>query len=181
LPCIFEHGAGLYLPTVFRYDFEPRLGPDFFAHLAHVRALLYEPLLRPGLAFVQPGKEATMSLYPLGNLSVDELAERATELVPADWSVARNVHGVEVRPRGIDKGLGAERLSEVTGVGFEALAGIGDSDPDLSYLRRVAFGAAPSNATPAVRVGVAYVASAAFGDGLLEILELIERRNSTVR
>jgi hydroxymethylpyrimidine pyrophosphatase-like HAD family hydrolase len=181
LPCIFEHGAGLYVPTRFRYEFEPRLGPDYFARLAHVRALLDGPLLRTGRAFVQPGKEATMSLYPLGSMSVGELAHAAAEVVPGDWTVAENVHGVEVRPRGIDKGVGAERLTASIGVGFEALAGIGDSDPDLSYLRRVAFSAAPRNATRGVQEDVNYVAAADFGDGLLEILELIEGRNTEVR
>jgi 3-deoxy-D-manno-octulosonate 8-phosphate phosphatase KdsC-like HAD superfamily phosphatase len=177
LPCIFEHGAGLYSPTAFTYDFEPRLGPDYFARLAHVRALLEPELLRPGRAFVQPGKEATMSLYPLDGMSVARLAEAAAEVVPADWTVAQNVHGVEVRPRGIDKGVGAERLCASLGITFDSLTGIGDSDPDLSYLRRVAFSAAPNNATPGVREAVAYVAAGAFGDGLLEILERVEQRN----
>jgi hypothetical protein len=26
LPCIFEHGAGLFFPTTFRYEFDARLG-----------------------------------------------------------------------------------------------------------------------------------------------------------
>jgi hydroxymethylpyrimidine pyrophosphatase-like HAD family hydrolase len=181
LPCIFEHGAGLYVPTAFRYDFEPRLGPDYFARLAQVRAALEGPLLRTGRAFVQPGKEATMSLYPLGGTSVAQLTQLAAGLVPADWTVAQNVHGVEVRPRGIDKGVGAERLCAILSISFAALAGIGDSDPDLSYLRRVAFSAAPNNATPGVKRGVQHIASAAFGDGLLEILDFIERRNRSFR
>lgn len=177
LPCIFEHGAGLFFPSEFRYEFDARLGPDFSARLASVRAALDGPLLRTGKAFVQPGKEATMSLYPLGKTSVDELAALAERYVPADWSVARNVHGVEVRPHGIDKGVGARRLSEALGVRFEAFAGVGDSDPDLSYLRLVGFSAAPNNATPGVKEAVGYVARGSFGDGLLEILERIEQFN----
>jgi hydroxymethylpyrimidine pyrophosphatase-like HAD family hydrolase len=177
LPCIFEHGAGLYYPSAFRYTFDARLGPDYSARLGAVRAALDGELLQTGRAFVQPGKEATMTLYPLGGTSVDELWEVARRLVPADWSAERNVHGVEVRPRGINKGLGAQRLAGALGLDLAAMAGVGDSDPDLSYLRHVGLSAAPKNATPGVQQGVEYVARAAYGEGLLEILTMLERRN----
>jgi len=177
LPCIFEHGAGLYLPSVFRYLFDPQLGADYSARLAAVRAALDGPLLRSGRAFVQPGKEATMSLYPLGDQSVAAVCEAARGLVPHDWDVERNLHGVEVRPHGISKGLGAQRLSQLLGIPLDHMAGVGDSDPDLSYLRQVGFSAAPNNASPAVQQGVDYVAEAAYGAGLLDILRRIEQRN----
>src|SRR5438105_5124911 len=130
LPCIFEHGAGLFFPTTFRYAFDAELGPDYAARLARLRAALEAPLLQANRAFVQPGKEATMTLYPLGDASLEELVEAATRFAPEDWGVQRNVHGVEVRPHGIDKGLGARRLGELLGLSFEAMAGVGDSDPD---------------------------------------------------
>jgi hypothetical protein len=40
LPCIFEHGAGLFFPTTFLYEFDPRLGGDYAARLASLRAAL---------------------------------------------------------------------------------------------------------------------------------------------
>jgi 3-deoxy-D-manno-octulosonate 8-phosphate phosphatase KdsC-like HAD superfamily phosphatase len=184
LPCIFEHGAGLFFPLAFRYEFDARLGPDYSARLARLRATLAEPLIKAGRAFVQPGKEATMTLYPLGETSVDQLCELATlavaEVAP-DFGVARNVHGVELRPAGIDKGTGARRLAQLLDLPLSALAGVGDSDPDLSFLKLqpapLGFSAAPANATPAVRQAVDYVAQASFGAGLLEIVHLIEQRN----
>jgi hydroxymethylpyrimidine pyrophosphatase-like HAD family hydrolase len=183
LPCIFEHGAGLFFPTTFLYEFDARLGPDYAARLARLRAALDEPLIRTKRAFVQPGKEATMTLYPqgpLGKTSVDELTalvEGVVARVAPEFGVARNVHGVEVRPRGIDKGTGSQRLTELLELPLQALAGVGDSDPDLSFLNRVGLSAAPSNATPAVRQHVMYLANASFGDGLLEIVALVEQRN----
>jgi 3-deoxy-D-manno-octulosonate 8-phosphate phosphatase KdsC-like HAD superfamily phosphatase len=55
---------------------------------------------------------------------------------------------------------------------------VGDSDPDLAFLDNcVGLSAAPSNATPTVRQHVMYVANASFGDGLLEIVALVEQRN----
>jgi hydroxymethylpyrimidine pyrophosphatase-like HAD family hydrolase len=180
LPCIFEHGAGLFFPTTCRYEFDARLGPDYSARLARLRAALDEPLIKTGRAFVQPGKEATMTLYPLGTTTVGELFQTTTALVPdvaPEFDVARNVNGVEVRPRGIDKGTGVDRVSELLEIAPDAIAGVGDSDPDLSFLRKVGFSAAPANATPAVRQAVTYVARAPFGQGLLEIVALVERAN----
>ena len=183
LPCIFEHGAGLFFPTTFLYEFDRRLGPDYAARLAKLRAALDKPLIRSGRAFVQPGKEATMTLYPqgaLGETSVDELTklvEAVVARVAPEFGVARNIHGIEVRPRGIDKGTGARRLAELLELPLPALAGVGDSDPDLAFLNGVGLSAAPANATATVRQHVMYVANASFGDGLLEIVALVEQRN----
>jgi hydroxymethylpyrimidine pyrophosphatase-like HAD family hydrolase len=146
--------------------------------------VLAEPLIKAGRAFVQPGKEATMTLYPLAGTSVDELCELAraavAEVAP-EFGVAPNVHGVEVRPLGVDKGSGARRLAELLDLPLAAMAGVGDSDPDLSFLKLtpdpIGFSAAPANATFAVRQAVDYVAEAPFGVGLLEIVSLIEQRN----
>jgi hydroxymethylpyrimidine pyrophosphatase-like HAD family hydrolase len=184
LPCIFEHGAGLFFPTTFLYEFDRRLGPDYAGRLAKLRAALDQPLIQSGRAFVQPGKEATMTLYPtgvLGETSVDQLTalvEAVVARVAPEYGVARNVYGVEVRPRGIDKGTGARRLAALLEIPLRALAGVGDSDPDLAFLDNcVGLSAAPSNATPTVRQHVMYVASASFGEGLLEIVALVEQRN----
>jgi hydroxymethylpyrimidine pyrophosphatase-like HAD family hydrolase len=180
LPCIFEHGAGLFFPTAFRYEFDTRLGSDYAARLSRLRAALHTPLLDGGHAFVQPGKEATMTLYPQGGFTVDDLLRVAETLVPQvapEFGVARNVNGVEVRPIGVDKGTGAARIADLLGIPLATMAGVGDSDPDLSYLSRVGFSAAPANATPAVRQNVDYVARESFGAGLLEIVTLVERRN----
>jgi hydroxymethylpyrimidine pyrophosphatase-like HAD family hydrolase len=173
LPCVFEHGAGLFLPTTFRFEFDP---PNYAARLGRLRATIDEALIQSGRAFVQPGKEATMTLYPLGSTSVDDLFQVTTELV-ADFDVEQNVKGVEVRPRGIDKGVGALRVGGQLDLPMAAMAGVGDSDPDLSFLRKVGFSAAPANATQTVRAAVNYVAEQPFGAGLLEIVTLVEHRN----
>ena len=124
-----------------------------------------------------------MTLYPrgpLGTTSVGELTELVEAVVARvapEFGVARNVHGVEVRPRGIDKGSGACRIAELLEIPLQAMAGVGDSDPDLAFLNCVGLSAAPSNATPRVRQHVRYVADASFGGGLLEIVALVEQRN----
>jgi hypothetical protein len=177
LPCIFEHGAGLFFPRAFRYAFDPLLGPDYSARLAQLRAALDAPVLHSGKAFVQPGKEATMTLYPLGGTTVDEVHSLAQRFVPDGFGVERNVQGVEVRPHGIDKGLGLRRLADLLDLPLTQIAGVGDSDPDLSFLGLVGRSAAPANASPAVRAAVQYVSDAPFGSGLLEILRSLEKFN----
>jgi hydroxymethylpyrimidine pyrophosphatase-like HAD family hydrolase len=180
LPCIFEHGAGLFFPETFLYEFDRRLGLDYSARLARLRGALDGPLIQTGRAFVQPGKEATMTLYPLGGTSLDDLVEIVTAIVrwaAPEFDVARNVNGIELRPLGINKGTGADRFAEILGLPLEAMAGVGDSDPDLSYLNQIGFSAAPANATPAVCRCVMYLATGSFGAGLLEIVTRVERCN----
>jgi hydroxymethylpyrimidine pyrophosphatase-like HAD family hydrolase len=177
LPCIFEHGAGLFFPREFRYAFDPLLGPDYAARLARLRAALHDTVLAPGKAFVQPGKEATMTLYPLGETTLDELFQLAVVAAGDSFSVAKNVLGIELRPPGIDKVLGVHRIADLLELPLDAVAGIGDSDPDLSFLRACGFSAAPANASPGVRAAVDYVSPASFGDGLLDVLERILKRN----
>jgi hypothetical protein len=174
LPCLFEHGAGMLEPRRFRFSFNPVLGPHPWRGMAAVRAALDEPLLSSGRAFVQPGKEATMTLYPLGSTSVAELADlaaRALAVAGSSFRVTENVHGVEIRPPGIDKGGGARWLARRIGVSLPQFAGVGDADDDLTFLELVGFPAAPANATPRVRLAVRHVASVPHGEGLLEILE----------
>lgn len=184
LPCIFEHGAGVFYPTTFLYDFDPRLGTDYAARLAQVRAALHGRLLANGRAFVQPGKEASMTLYPLPGTRLDDVEQVAREVLERlapDFDVARNVNGIELRPSGIDKGTGAARIAHALDLPLTDFAGVGDSDPDLSFLDRVGFSAAPANATPMVRERVMFVAQQTFGQGLLEIVTLVERRNRGAR
>ena len=73
---------------------------------------------------------------------------------------------------------GARWLADQIGVSLSQFAGVGDSDPDLGFLRLVRHSAAPANATPAVRAAVDYVAARAHGLGLLEIVERIIQRQA---
>lgn len=176
LPCLFEHGAGMLEPRRFRFTLNPLLGPGPWRQLGALREILDDGLLSSGRAFVQPGKEATLTLYPLGSTTVDELAEAAADAVAragSHFRVIPNIRGVEVRPPGIDKGVGARWLAQELGIPLQAVAGVGDADDDLTFLRLVGYPAAPANATPAVRSAARYVSARPFGEGLLEILEHI--------
>ena len=184
LPCLFEHGAGMLQPRSFRFTFSPLVGPAPWRAVAAVREALDE-LLDSGRAFVQPGKEATLTLYPLGSTTVAELATAAESAVAqagSPFKVTPNIRGVELRPPGIDKGMGTRWLADELGIALPAFAGVGDADDDLTFLRLVGYPAAPANASASVRSMAQYVSGRPFGEGLLEILEhLVEvnRRRAT--
>lgn len=183
LPCSFEHGAGLFDPVRFRYSFHPALGDEYALRLCALRSALMEPVFRAGLAFAQPGKEASMSLFPLGGTPLATIAAVARRVV-ADlggaFEVAENVTGIELRPAGIDKGAGARWLSDLLNLPLDQFAGVGDSQPDLTFLSIVGYPAAPANAVPIVKEGVQDVASLPYGAGLLEIIDRIIARNRSL-
>jgi hydroxymethylpyrimidine pyrophosphatase-like HAD family hydrolase len=178
LPCSFEHGAGLFFPRAFQYVFHPRLPDDHFAQVAALRGALN----LKGRAFVQPGKEAMLTLFPLGDTPLESLAEQAETAVSRlglCFTVELNATGVEVRPRGIDKGEGCRWMTSLLNAGVEQVCGVGDTDPDLAYLTLpgLGFSGAPSNATAKVKAAVRYVSRAQDGEGLLEIISEVGRRN----
>jgi hydroxymethylpyrimidine pyrophosphatase-like HAD family hydrolase len=182
LPCIFEHGAGMLEPRAFRFSFNPVLGSAPWRAVAQIRELLDEPLLAPGRAFVQPGKEATLTLYPVAGATVAEVAVLARAALAeegVDFRVVANIRGVELRPPGIDKGAGARWLTGELGIPLERFAGVGDADDDLAFLELVGFPATPANGSPAVRAMARYVAAKPFGDGLLEILDHLAAVNGS--
>jgi 3-deoxy-D-manno-octulosonate 8-phosphate phosphatase KdsC-like HAD superfamily phosphatase len=184
LPCLFEHGAGMLNPRGFRFTFNPGLGASPWRAVAAMREAL-DGLVSSGRAFVQPGKEATLTLYPLGPMTVGELAaaaEMAAAQAGSTFRVTPNIRGVELRPPGIDKGAGALWLAEHLGIPLRSFAGVGDADDDLTFLRVVGYSAAPANASSSVRSTARYVATRPFGEGLVEILEHlldVNRRVST--
>jgi hypothetical protein len=162
--------------------FHPRLGDDHFDRVAAVRGALD---LR-GRAFVQPGKEAMLTLFPLGGTPLSALADAARDAVGRlglDFVVELNATGVEVRPEGIDKGEGCRWLAELLNLSLAQIGGVGDSDPDLAYLGLpgLGFAGCPSNATPRLKEAVSYVSQADDGDGLLEMLEQVQARNRACR
>ncbi len=177
-PAIYENGAGLYFPQTYRFATSPLITPEVREALGHVRQALLERVVAPGLGHLQPGKEISLSVYPVLPTSVRELRRLVQEsLQPyAAWyAVAVSVTCVDVIPRGVDKGTGVRWLAEETGVGLSQIGGVGDSPGDLPFLTRVGFAAAPANANPEVKARVHYVSPFEDGEGVVDILERLVR------
>ncbi|MFQ6057338.1 MAG: HAD family hydrolase [Anaerolineae bacterium] len=173
-PGIYENGGGLYFPREYRFVENPLITTEMREVLGRVKRALRTEVVEPGLGYFQPGKEVSLSLYPLPGTTVGQLYRHVTRALRpyTAWYVAEeSATCVNVIPRGVDKGTGVRWLSEETGVPLSRIGGVGDSTSDLKFLTLVGFAAAPANATPAVKERVHYVSPFENGEGLIDILE----------
>jgi hypothetical protein len=172
LPAIFENGAGLYLPNSYQFLSHPHLGDG--AAMQAVRFRLEETLVRSGQAFLQPGKEYSLSIFPKNPAERDRLYDiTANAIGPLGQEVELTYSAscLNINPRGIDKGKGLQFLADETGYVFGDMLGVGDSDIDLPFLTLVGQSAAPANANEKVKNLVDFVAPRTENEGVQDILE----------
>ncbi len=176
LPAVCEHGAMLYVPEGHRFLRHSALDEAARTALAEIKAMLEREVVEAGLGYLQPGKETSLTLFPVGPIgttSLEPLHNRLAELVArtgAPYAVIDTFSCVNLVPRGLNKGQGVRWLAEMIDVPLAQMAGIGDSDSDLAFLQLVSTSAAPINATPTVRQAVDYVSPCSNGEGFLDIL-----------
>jgi HAD superfamily hydrolase (TIGR01484 family) len=173
LPCIYENGAGLYFPDSYRFAEHPAITVTVREALMAAKRTLYTQLISPGLAYFQPGKEVSLTLYPLPGMTVDRLRQLAAQALASFdgvLSVHASVSCVDITPTGIDKGQGVRWLSEQVGISLAHMGGIGDSPSDLKFLELVAHSGAPANAAAEVKRRVEYLSPYKNGDGVVDIL-----------
>jgi HAD superfamily hydrolase (TIGR01484 family) len=179
LPALAEHGGLLCSPVDYHFARHPLL-EGAGDTLEALRAAVQARLVRPGLGFLQPGKETMLTFFPAVGVTFDAvllIAREINEPYVEQFDVEYNRTCVEFRRRGVNKGGGTAWLADLIGLPLTALAGIGDSESDLSFLGVVGFPSAPANAIPAVQAHVAYVAAQPDVRGVLEIIAKIEFAN----
>jgi HAD superfamily hydrolase (TIGR01484 family) len=173
LPGIYENGGGLYFPREYRFAENPCITLAMRRALPEIKAILRREVVETGLGHFQPGKEVSLTLYPLGQVSVHELylsTIEALETFNAGYIVQASVSCVDITPKGVDKGDGVRWLSRETGIPLSQIGGIGDSASDLKFLRVIGRSAAPANAAAEVKAAVDYVSPYEDGDGVMDIL-----------
>jgi HAD superfamily hydrolase (TIGR01484 family) len=173
LPGIYENGGGLYFPREYRFVENPLITAEMRGALAETKATLRREIVETGLGHFQPGKEVSLSLYPLDQVSVHELYLATVEALAAcraDYIPHEAMSCVDIVPRGVDKGVGVRWLSRETGIPLDQIGGIGDSTSDLKFLSIIGCSAAPSNAADEVKASVDYVSPYEDGDGVVDIL-----------
>lgn len=171
LPGIFENGAGLYVPAGYRFLVHPAVGDGLEFKAARLR--LEEGLVQTGLAFIQPGKDYSLSLFAHNPAETGRLADWAVTVLGPLRDAVDLVYAascLNVLPRGVDKGRGIEFLAAQTGYALEEMLGVGDAEVDLPFLARVGYSAAPANANPEVKRRVQYVAPRPTAGGVRDIL-----------
>jgi hydroxymethylpyrimidine pyrophosphatase-like HAD family hydrolase len=172
-PGIYENGCGLYFPDGYRFVEHPSISAETRQALVEAKNILYREVVIPGLGHFQPGKEASLTLYPLAGTRVSRLFQAVADVFAGQgtlFAVKASVSCVDVTPAGIDKGAGVRWLSEETGIPLSQMGGIGDSTSDLTFLRLVGQSAAPANATAEVKAAVGYTSAYDDGDGVVDIL-----------
>ena len=173
MPGIYENGCGLYFPDEYRFVEHRLITAPVREALAAARVTLYRQVVVPGRGYFQPGKEASLTLYPRPGTSVDALYETVADVLSghgAAFVVQASVSCVDVMPAGIDKGAGVRWLSEELVLPLADVGGIGDSPGDLTFLRLLGQSAAPANAAAEVKAAVDYVSPYKNGDGVVDII-----------
>lgn len=173
LPGIYENGCGLYIPGCYRFIEHPAIASETHRALIEAKAILHRKVIIAGLGYFQPGKEASLTLYPLPGVSVTRLFRVVANVLVehgTTFTVQASISCVDVTPAGIDKGSGVRWLAEETSIPLLHMGGVGDSTSDLAFLRLVGRSAAPANAAVDVKAAVGYTSAHGNGDGVVDIL-----------
>lgn len=133
---------------------------------------------------LQLGKVASLSVFPVGDgyefeelvVDVEAMIDEAGLALDVDPST----DCVNVLVPGVDKRSGFTWLLDEVGVPAEAVAGIGDSVGDVSWLTACGVSVAPSNAVPEVKARVTRVFGAPDVRAALDAYLWLVERNRRV-
>jgi hydroxymethylpyrimidine pyrophosphatase-like HAD family hydrolase len=177
-PSVYENGAGLYIPEPYSFKWHPAITPATQARLAQLQTVLHETLVAADLAYFQPGKTASLSLFPREGVSLGTIAEEAGRLARdfgGEFIIEETASCLNVIVRVLDKAEGVRWLARETGISLSAMAGVGDSESDLKFMRLLGWMAAPANAQASVKQLAHYTSPYEDGPGLVDILARLPR------
>jgi hydroxymethylpyrimidine pyrophosphatase-like HAD family hydrolase len=179
VPAIFENGAGLYFPENYGFAWNPSIPASARRTMLCVRELVERDVVQAGIGYVQPGKEMALTLFPMPGYTLDHVGQAAAAALDGESLGCRvevSVTSVGIWLHGVNKGEGVKWLAEETRTPLESIVGVGDAPGDLFFLKLVGFSAAPANAEPEVKACVDYLSPHENGQGLLDIVEHVLRR-----
>jgi phosphoglycolate phosphatase (TIGR01487 family) len=94
------------------------------------------------------------------------LAHFDTNITVLDTSFA-----IHLQKAGINKGETLKLIAKEMGLSLPHIVAIGDSINDIEMISSVGYGACVGNSTPELKSAATYCASAAYGDGFVEIID----------
>ena len=171
LPGVYENGAGIFVPADYRFMTLPGLG-EYLDGFADVTSRLAETLIQDQIAYFQPGKHYSLTLFaydPSRTSELKDLTAQALGPLSERVDLVYSTSCLNILPRGVDKGKGLAHLAGMVEIPLQNTLGVGDSDVDLPFLRLVGHSAAPANANSNVKDLVEYVSSAETVDGVRDI------------
>ena len=77
----------------------------------------------------------------------------------------------EISPRGVDKGVGLQKLCEATGIPIAQAIAVGDEGNDVAMIRAAGLGVAMGNAPERIRAEADLVTADCDHDGVAEVIE----------
>jgi len=184
LPSLFESGCGMYLPgrpLGQDYVFHPSLEDEETQSAARdFKTWADRELVSTrGAGFIL-GKRYALSYAPAPSSDVEELLA-ATDALPDDLArrffITRSIGVLDVTPRPVHKGTGVLWLLDYCQrhLGLDIMpanvVAVGDSYNDVPMFEAVEVACAVANASPYVKERVDYVAEAATGLGVAEVVE----------
>lgn len=148
-------------------------------------AVLYDPAKQrctrlgdpPPLPFVEMLKRRGVNPLSVGQVVVatrephDQIVRKTIDEMDLDLRIVMNKGGVMVLPSGVDKASGLKEALKELGYSFSAVAGVGDAENDLTFLKRCGYSAAVANALDSVKQEVGLVLTKERGEGVIEFAE----------
>lgn len=163
---------------------------DLFEYVvAENGALLYSPAADdektlaapPSQKFITALRERGVSPLTVGRVIVATREPHETQVLETirdlglELQVIFNKGAVMVLPAGVNKATGLAQALDRMNVPARSAVGVGDAENDHAFLATCGFSAAVANALPALKEEVNWVASAAFGAGVEELIGMLIR------
>lgn len=178
LPCVAEMGVWLYDPRDNRFLIDPGIRAEHLAAVREATGWIERDLVPKGLV-IQPGKTASISLWhPDTKFLMSHAGVLVETFARRGWPlrVSNTVAWINCDLAHVSKDTGIKRLTTMTGLTRERLAGIGDTLGDLAIRRAVAWFACPSNAAEELKAQADYVSPKPEIEGVLDILARVCER-----
>ena len=129
--------------------------------------MLHDALVDTEQVYFQPGKSASLSVFPRPGIPLRHVSSEVSRLARDfgdEFGVDEAATCVNVIIRNIDKAEGVRWLSREISVSLGAMAAVGDSPGDVSFMRLTAWSGAPANAHASVKKIAHYTSP--YEDGL---------------
>ncbi|MCA1814708.1 MAG: Cof-type HAD-IIB family hydrolase [Halobacteriales archaeon] len=114
-------------------------------------------------------------IVSLPRLEPEELARLLGPAMMGRLDQVANVSDVMLLPRGVDKATGMLAALRGLGIRAEEAAAVGDGENDVVMVEAAGLGAAVANAVPLLKARAKVVLQGAYGDGVVELVDLLLR------
>jgi HAD superfamily hydrolase (TIGR01484 family) len=175
-----RHMPDLY--TVFsRFDLFDRI-------VAENGGLLYRPTTREEKLLCEPHHQGFLALLRERNIPFvagrtvvaswrphEAAVFEAIRDLDLDLQITFNQSSIMVLPSGVNKATGLAAALQELGISLHNVVAVGDAENDHPLLRAAECGVAVANALPALREHADFVLNAAYGDGVIDLIDQLVR------